>query len=73
MFSHLNKMTTTYWIYTNENLDSSLIETYKKLLAIHENNFKFKLKKLKFKDYIVNRTIQKRLLDELKNNSINKK
>lgn len=67
MFSHLNKMTTTYWIYTNNNLDPKLIDIYEKLLIINTNNFEFKLEKLKFKDYIINKAINTRLEKELKN------
>lgn len=60
MFRHLNKMTTSYGIYKYNNLDENLTNFYKESFAENMNNFKFKLIRLKQKDDMISKTLEKR-------------
>lgn len=60
MIKHLDKMTISYWIYTDSNLSEELRETYKEKLREDKEYFELKFKKLIRKDEIIRYTLEKR-------------
>ena len=62
MIKYMDKMTTTYWMYTDSNLDDDLKETYKEKLKEDSEMFTLKLSKLKRKDEIIRYVLAKREL-----------
>ena len=66
MFKHLNKMTITYWISKYNKTDWEIKQFYKELSYENINNFLFKIVRLKQKDDMINKTLEKRRLTELK-------
>jgi len=64
MFNHLNKMTKSYWILNYNTLKEKERWIYKSYFYVNLNNYKFKLKKLKKKDEIIRRTLEKRRIAE---------
>jgi len=67
LLKHLNKMSITYWINKYNDIDWETKNFYNELLAEDINNFLFKMVKLKQKDEIINKTLERRRLEELKN------
>ena len=60
MAKQLNKVTTTYWIYNDNDLDESLKNTYKEKLVEDMKFFELKMKKMERKDEILRHVFSKR-------------
>ena len=60
MAKHLDKMTKTYWMYTDSELDENLKDTFKAKLKEDREYFEFKMKILKRKDEIIRYNLAKR-------------
>jgi len=63
MIRHLDRMTVSYWIYTDSELTEELKETYKEKLREDKEYFDLKFKKLIRKDEIIRHTLEKRRLE----------
>ncbi len=66
LIQQMNKMNTVYWILNNNDIDEVTRKIYNDQLNIAQNNFIFKLEKLKFKDMVVRKALEKRRFENNK-------
>lgn len=63
MVKYLDNMTTSYWIYNDESIDMEIRQTFKAKFDQDKAKFEKKYEVIKRKDYIINRTLEKRRLE----------